>query len=127
LSGDERQRHAALARAERDRRIRAAERRLARQATEIFARLEREAGRLQERARRTAAAGAAREVDRRVERSMESALRDIEDKLIASVRGDVAETMMWGAETAARKPVTQRSAFQRERSPTHKGGAHPQL
>jgi hypothetical protein len=87
LSGDERQRHAALARAERDRKIRAAERRLARQAAVIFARLEREAGRLQEKARRAAAAGAAKEVDRRVERSVESALRDIEGKLIANVRG----------------------------------------
>jgi hypothetical protein len=94
LSGDERHRQAALARAERDMRIRAAERRLARQATEIFARLEREAGRLQERARRAAAAGAAKEVDRRLERSVESALRDIEGKLIASVRWGVAEKMV---------------------------------
>jgi colicin import membrane protein len=102
LSGDERQRQAALARAERDRRIRAAERRLARQATEIFARLEREAGRLQERARRAAAARAAKEVDRRLERSVESALRDIEGKLIASMRGDVAEKVVREFETAAR-------------------------
>jgi hypothetical protein len=101
LPGDERQRQAALARAERDRRIRAADRRLARQAMEIFARLEREAGRLQERARRAAAAGAAKEMDRRLERSVESALRDIEGKLIASVRGGVAEKMVRGVETPA--------------------------
>lgn len=115
LSGDERQRHAALARAERDRRIRAAERRLARQAAVIFARLEREAGRLQEKARRAAAAGAAKEVDRRVERSVESALRDIEGKLIANVRGGGAEKMR-GIETGG-PPVAERSAFQPERAP----------
>ena len=115
LSGDERQRHAALARAERDRRIRAAERRLARQAAVIFARLEREAGRLQEKARRAAAASAAKEVDRRVERSVESALRDIERKLIANVRGGVAEKMR-RIETGG-TPVAERSAFQPERAP----------
>jgi hypothetical protein len=120
LSGDERQRERGLARQERDRRIRAAERRLARQAAEIFARLEREAGRLQERARRAAAAGAAKEVDRRVERSVESALRSIEGKLIASVHRGVAEGMAWEAGTAVRKAVAERSAFQPERAPETK-------
>ena len=81
----------------------------------IFARLEREAGRLQEKARRAAAAGAAKEVDRRVERSVESALRDIEGKLIANVRGGAAEKMR-GIETGG-PPVAERSAFQPERAP----------
>jgi hypothetical protein len=94
LSGDERQREMSLARQERGRRIRAAERQLARQASEIFARLEREAGRLHERARRAAAAGAANEVGRRVERSVDAALRELEGKLIASARRGVAEKKM---------------------------------
>jgi hypothetical protein len=111
-SGDERQRERGLARQERDRRIRAAERRLARQAAEIFARLEREAGRLQERARRAAAAGAATEVDRRVERSVESALRSIEGKLIASVRRGVPEGRAWrpGPRSGNPWPSGQRSS-----------------
>jgi hypothetical protein len=120
LSGDQRQREMSLARQERDRRIRAAERRLARQAAEIFARLEREAGRLHERARRAAAAGAASEVGRRVERFVESALREIEGKLIASVRRGVAEGMAREAGTAVRKAVAERSAFQPERAPETK-------
>ena len=110
LYGDERQLELALARRDRDRGVRAAERRLARQAAEIFARLERDAGRLQERARSAAAAGAAKVVDRRVERCVESALREIEDKLIAGVRRGVAETIVRRAETAAREPVAERSA-----------------
>jgi hypothetical protein len=123
LSGDERQRQAALARAERDRRIRTAERRLARQAMEIFALLEREAGRLQERARRAAAVGAAKEVDRRVERSVKSALRDIEGKVIVNVRGGIAEKMVRGVETGAGKPVAERSALQPERAPKYSSPA----
>lgn len=94
MSGDERQREISLARQERGRRIRAAERQLARQAAEIFARLERDAGRLHERARRAAAAGAANEVGRRVERSVDAALRELEGKLIASARRGVAEKKM---------------------------------
>jgi hypothetical protein len=110
LSGDERQREMSLARQERGRRIRAAERQLARQAAEIFARLEREAGRLHERARRAAAAGAANEVGRRVERSVDAALRELEGKLIASARRGVAETRMGGADTTAPKPGADGSA-----------------
>jgi hypothetical protein len=53
----------------------------------------RDAGRLHERARRAAAAGAANEVGRRVERSVDAALRELEGKLIASARRGVAEKM----------------------------------
>lgn len=85
LSRKERQGEIMRARRERDSRIQAAEQQLASQAAEVFARLEREAGRLQERARRVAAAAAAKEVDRRVARSVAPALRSIEGKLTATL------------------------------------------
>lgn len=121
VSGDERQREMSLARQERDRGIRAAERQLARQAAEIFARLERETGRLYERARRAAAAGAAKEVGRRVERYVDSALREIEGKLIASARMGSRGEDDRGTETVAQKPVTERSASRLDRAPETKG------
>ena len=67
--------------------IDAAQDRLAKRAAEIFARFEREVGRLHERARRAAAAGASREVDRRWESSIEPLLRKVETRLTAAVCG----------------------------------------
>jgi hypothetical protein len=121
LSGDERPREMSVARQERDRGIRAAERQLARQAAEIFVRLEREAGRLHERARRAAAAGAANEVGRRVERYVDSALREIEGTLIASARMGSRGEDDRGTETVAQKPVTERLASRLERARETKG------
>jgi hypothetical protein len=67
--------------------IGAAQDRLAKRAAEIFARFEREVGRLQERARRAAAARASREVDRRWESSIEPLLQKVETRLTAAVSG----------------------------------------
>ena len=66
-----------------------ADHRRARRAAEIFARFEREVGRLQERTRRIVAAAASKEVDRRLERSVEPVLREIEERLTATIRGAV--------------------------------------
>jgi hypothetical protein len=117
LPRDERQRELALAQQERDRRIQAAERQLAKQAVEVFARLEREVGRLQERARRMVVAAARKEMDRRMHRSAESALRDIEEKLTAAVRGGVAVGMARQAEAVARRHAAERSAPRPEAAP----------
>jgi hypothetical protein len=117
LRRDGRQRELALAQQERDRRIQAAERQLAKQAVEVFARLEREVGRLQERARRMVVAAARKEMDRRMHRSAESALRDIEEKLTAAVRGGVAVGMARQAEAVARRHAAERSAPRPEAAP----------
>jgi hypothetical protein len=109
-SRNERQRELALAQRERDKSVQVAEQRLAKQAAEIFARLEREVGRLQERARRIVAAAASKEVERRVQSSVESALRDIEERLTATMRGGVGGGMTRRADTGARRPATERSA-----------------
>jgi len=101
LSGRERERELGLVQQGRNKRIETAEHRLAKRAAEIFARFEREVGRLQERARRVVAAAASKEVGRRVERSVEPALREIEDRLTATVRGGVSDRMAAPPETAA--------------------------
>jgi hypothetical protein len=125
LSRNESQRELALARRERDKRIQVAEQRLARQAAEILARLEREVGRLQERARRIVAAAASKELERRVQSSVESALRDIEERLTATMRGDVVGGMARRADTGARRPATERSALRPEPAPRAGGQRLP--
>jgi|GEM_PF-4291919 len=72
--------------------IEAAEDRLAKRAAEIFARFEREVGRLQERVRRAAAAAASREVDRRWDSSIEPLVRQAETRLTAAVSGSSEAT-----------------------------------
>jgi hypothetical protein len=117
LPGSERQRELTLARRERDSTIRAADQRLAKQAAEIFAHLEREAGRLQERARRVAVGAARKEVDRRVGRSLAAALCDIEDRLIATVRRGAGEAVARRAGTTrAPRGTAQQSGAQSPRS-----------
>jgi len=86
LPEGERQRELALAQQGLDATIRAAEQRLAKRAAEIFARFEREVGRLQERARRAVATRASKELDRHLDKAVEPALRRIEERLTATVR-----------------------------------------
>jgi predicted transcriptional regulator len=109
-SRNEGQRELALAQRERDKSVQVAEQRLAKQAAEIFACLEREVGRLQERARRIVAAAASKELERRVQGSVESALREIEERLTATMRGGVGGGIARRADTGARRPATERSA-----------------
>jgi hypothetical protein len=90
--GGESNREPALARRWLGAEIEAAEDRLAKRAAEIFARFEREMGRLQERARRAAAAAASREVDRRWDSSIEPLVRKAETRLTAAVSGSSEPT-----------------------------------
>jgi hypothetical protein len=116
-SDNQRQRELTLARRERDRRIQVAERRLARQAAKIFAYLEREVGRRQERARRVAAAAAGKEVDWRVGSSAALALRDIEAKLTATIRTGVVEVVHG-------EPKSPSGGPRRAATGSPQGGAH---
>jgi hypothetical protein len=72
--------------------IHAAQDRFIRRAAATFARFERAVGRLQERARRVAAAAASQEVDRHLERSIAPALREIEARLTEAIRGSTDAT-----------------------------------
>jgi vacuolar-type H+-ATPase subunit E/Vma4 len=118
--------------------IEAAEERLAKRAAEIFARFEREVGRLQERARRAAAAAASRELDRRWESSIEPLLRKVETRLTATVSGSSGATSSanlfqddspWRVKEAratrrsgANSPHTQAKPADRMSEPTSAGG-----
>jgi Serine hydrolase len=57
---------------------------------------------------------ASKELERRVQGSVESALGEIEERLSATMRGGVGGGMARRADTGARRPATERSALRPE-------------